>query len=239
MNRAGYILLAILFAFSLRDIFAESHKEETHDADEFKSEFGDEEAGNLFSEGGEEDHIEVREQSEFVKPQQVVTAKDLPILRFAFCVSCGYKQAFDQFSQYVHEKYPSMEIQGSNYPPTPFKSYLAQFINVAKIALIAIIVTGSNPFAALGMQVPAVLQWAQSNKLSACMMIFLLSNMVEGTLMSTGAFEIFLGERQLWSKLESGRVPAPGELIQMIDSQLELLGKIPTSTGGFSGNFNE
>ena len=45
-----------------------------------------------------------------------------------------------------------------------------------------------------------------------------------GTLMSTGAFEIYLGEEQIWSKLESGRVPSPTELIQIIDQHMELQG---------------
>ncbi|GMT04849.1 hypothetical protein PENTCL1PPCAC_27023 [Pristionchus entomophagus] len=114
------------------------------------------------------------------------------------------------------------------------KTYVAQAINLLKMGGLIVVVTGSNPLAALGLAAPTILTWAHGNKLSACMMLFLLSNMVESSLMSTGAFEIFLGENQLWSKIESGRVPAPGELLQMIDSQLELAGKIPTKgvTGG-------
>ncbi|KHJ94490.1 selT/selW/selH selenoprotein [Oesophagostomum dentatum] len=84
---------------------------------------------------------------------------------------------------------------------------------------------------------PAILRWAQSNKISACMMLFLMTNMVESTLLATGAFEIFLDKEQIWSKLESGRVPSPQELIQMIDSQLELSGKGLGGGAGF-GDFN-
>ncbi|KAK6009010.1 selT/selW/selH selenoprotein [Teladorsagia circumcincta] len=69
------------------------------------------------------------------------------------------------------------------------------------------------------------------------MMLFLLTNMVESTLMSTGAFEIYLDKEQIWSKLESGRVPSPQELLQMIDSQLELSGKGFGGGAGF-GDFN-
>lgn len=47
---------------------------------------------------------------------------------------------------------------------------------------------------------------------------------IAGSLMSTGAFEIFLGDQQIWSKLESGRVPSPSELISIIDQQMELRG---------------
>ncbi|VDM60689.1 unnamed protein product [Angiostrongylus costaricensis] len=130
-------------------------------------------------------------------------------------ISCGYKQAYEQFSMAVHEKYPEMPIEGSNYPADKWKEYLAHTINILKIAAIAMIITGRNPFLNIGLGEPAILLWAQSNKISACMMLFLLTNMVESTLMSTGAFEIYLDKEQIWSKLESGRVPSPQELIQV------------------------
>lgn len=69
-------------------------------------------------------------------------------------------------------------------------------------------------------------------------MIFLLSNMVETSLISTGAFEIYLGDEQIWSKIDSGRVPSPGELLQMVDQQLAILGKIPSTTG-FNEGFDQ
>jgi hypothetical protein len=36
-------------------------------------------------------------------------------------------------------------------------------------------------------------------------------------------FDWFL-DQLIWSKLESGRVPSPAELVQIIDSQLEMSG---------------
>lgn len=55
-------------------------------------------------------------------------------------------------------------------------------------------------------------------------------------LMSTGAFEIYLGNEQIWSKLESGRVPSPAELIQAIDSHLAIGGaKVGENFGFESG----
>ncbi|CAJ0956331.1 unnamed protein product, partial [Mesorhabditis belari] len=240
MTKVGWMLVLALFALSLKDVFTREHSEDAHDEEDFKKEFGDEDADKGFSEGTEDEHIEVREQSHFGKPQQpVITTKDLPPIRFDFCVSCGYRQAFDQYSQFIHEKYPNMQVEGQNYPTAPWKSYLAQFLGIFKLALIASVISGSNPFERLGFGYPTILQWAHNNKLSSCMMAFLLSNMVESSLLSSGAFEVYLGKELLWSKLESGRVPAPAELMQMIDSQLELQGLIPSSTGSFSQGFEK
>ena len=38
------------------------------------------------------------------------------------------------------------------------------------------------------------------------------------------AFEIYLGDELIWSKLEAGRVPSPVELIQAIESHLQIAG---------------
>ena len=105
-------------------------------------------------------------------------------------------------------------------------------------------VAGVNPFEYLGLQTPSAWQWAQENKFYACLMTFFLCNAVEGQLISTGAFEIqFNGKNllhilfstiwpkmsvwhfsdvPLWSKLETGRIPQPPELFQMIDNNLNM-----------------
>lgn len=74
------------------------------------------------------------------------------------------------------------------------------------------------------METPAVYNWMLGNKLSACLMLFMFSNSIESMLLSTGAFEIYIGEEQIWSKLESGRVPSPAELMQVVDSHLAIKG---------------
>jgi len=51
-------------------------------------------------------------------------------------------------------------------------------------------------------------------------MAFFLSNFIETQLMSTGAFEIFVNDIKVWSKLESGRLPSVPELVQIIESNL-------------------
>uniref|UniRef100_A0A1I7XVQ8 SelT-like protein n=1 Tax=Heterorhabditis bacteriophora TaxID=37862 RepID=A0A1I7XVQ8_HETBA len=238
-GKFGYFFLGAVFLISMRNVFINGSLGFFIICllDLFFLITGDE-LNNYFSQGFDGEDIELREQSHFtnIKPKGFI-GKNLPAIRFMYCVSCGYKQAFDQFSQFVREKYPDMLIDGSNYPPAPWKAYLAQVyafyfhflfimpfilykisqlqvISIAKMIAIVVVVTGSNPLAALGFAHPAILHWAQGNKLSACMMLFLLTNMIESTLMSTGAFEIYLDSELLWSKLESGRIPTPQELVQ-------------------------
>ncbi|VBB30819.1 unnamed protein product [Acanthocheilonema viteae] len=218
-NQIGIVILGIALLLSLRDIYGHS-KDEYDDNEVFKKEFDDEKIGENFEDA---DNIRVRQGSaHFTAPPH--TTKKLPSMN----VSCGYRQAFDEFSRYIHEKYPSMKIDGANHSPEVWKHVLAQIIGLGKIVLIVLIVMGQDPFASIGQPTPRIFSWALSNKVSSCMMLFLLSNTIESSLMSTGAFEIYLGDEQIWSKLESGRVPSPSELVQIVDQQMELQGvKVP------------
>ena len=74
----------------------------------------------------------------------------------------------------------------------------------------------------MGMDTPSPFMWALENKMYACMMLFFICNAVESQLVSTGAFEISVDNMPVWSKLESGRIPQPPELFQIINNHLQM-----------------
>ncbi|KAF5401274.1 hypothetical protein PHET_05348 [Paragonimus heterotremus] len=59
------------------------------------------------------------------------------------------------------------------------------------------------------------------NKMSFCLMVFMLGNLVEGQLLSTGAFEVYFNDMPIWSKLDSQRIPQPSELLEAITNQIK------------------
>nr|SVE86390.1 EOG090X0DP2 [Daphnia similis]SVE87018.1 EOG090X0DP2 [Daphnia similis]SVE87641.1 EOG090X0DP2 [Daphnia similis]SVE88272.1 EOG090X0DP2 [Daphnia similis] len=134
----------------------------------------------------------------------------------------GYRKVFEQYAAILEQKYPSLAIEGENHPPPFLNQKIAQFLGIVKILLILLVVSGTNIFQHLGVQTPSVWEWTQQNKFYACLMTFFLCNAVEGQLISTGAFEITLNDVPLWSKLETGRIPQPPELFQMIDNHLSM-----------------
>ncbi|XP_076304417.1 selenoprotein T isoform X1 [Tachypleus tridentatus] len=79
------------------------------------------------------------------------------------------------------------------------------------------------------MPTPPFYSWMMQNKMYACLMSFFLGNTIEGQLLSTGAFEISFNGVPVWSKLESGRIPSPPELFQIIDNHVLL--KSPEVSG--------
>ncbi|KAI6191896.1 putative esophageal gland cell secretory protein 6 [Aphelenchoides bicaudatus] len=220
MHKFTKIVLFTLAIISVFEVLSDSpqekskgHSEDEHDA--FR-EFDD--PADKYTQETQNDqaeHLEIRAPSgsdSNTPSKTFIPPMNMPPIRFAYCVSCGYKNAFEQYSQVIHDKYPTIQIEGANYSPGALKSLLAQFLGFAKIGLIIAIVMERNPFTFLGMNTPAIFNWMLSNKLSACLMLFMFSNSIESMLLSTGAFEIYIGDEQIWSKLESGRVPSPGEL---------------------------
>ena len=155
----------------------------------------------------------------FVKkiPSLKMKNYNIQTIRFSFCYSCGYRNAFEQYSQMIRNRYPELKIVGENYSPQAYKVYVAQFFSSFKMVLIGLILFGQNPFAYFNMGTPKIFTWALENKLYACLMTFFLSNAIETQLITTGAFEVYLNDIQIWSKLQSDRFPHEKELLQILD----------------------
>lgn len=156
---------------------------------------------------------------------------------FFYCsYSCGYRKVFDGYVSIIQQKYPEITVLGANYDPPGFSLQFARFLSMAKMVIIFAIMTGANPFRYFGngnAPPPNWWSWCVDNKIYACLMCFFLANAIEGQMMSTGAFEISLDDMPVWSKLETGRIPQPPELFQIIDNHLGLQfdSKLDLSTG--------
>jgi selT/selW/selH-like putative selenoprotein len=145
-----------------------------------------------------------------------------PTLTFLFCNSWGYRKVFEQFAYAIRERYPDLIVEGDNYPPTAVKALLAQSLSIIKMIIIVLIISGQNPFTWINVNPPGVVTWAYENKIYACMILFFLCNAVENTLISTGAFEVTFNDVPVWSKLETGRIPSPQEIFQIIDNHMRM-----------------
>jgi len=122
----------------------------------------------------------------------------------------------------LHEKYPQLSVMGDNYPPPLWRHHLAQILGILKFLVVMCVATGFNIFEKIGQPTPAFWNWLTTNKIYGCLVIFFLTNAIEGQLVSTGAFEINFNDVPVWSKLETGRIPQPPELFQIIDNHFRL-----------------
>ncbi|XP_050531280.1 thioredoxin reductase-like selenoprotein T homolog CG3887 [Daktulosphaira vitifoliae] len=73
-------------------------------------------------------------------------------------------------------------------------------------------------------------RWCADNKWTACVAVYAACSAVEAAAVATGAFEIYLDDVPVWSKIEAGRAPQPAELFQIIDSHLAMMTGTTTTT---------
>lgn len=100
------------------------------------------------------------------------------------------------FEQYVHalaEDFPHLKMEGNTYPPPYINQLLSNVVFVLRMALIAVIIGGPGVLQSVGIQQPpALYMWTQENKMTALILVFLIGSQIEGHLLSTGAFEMYL-----------------------------------------------
>ena len=82
-------------------------------------------------------------------------------------------------------------VEGANYPPPKEKQMLAQVFSFFFLAGIALLLGGDMIFQMLSMQEPEFYVTMKANKMTAFLLLFLLNN-VGNSMLTTGAFEIFI-----------------------------------------------
>lgn len=119
----------------------------------------------------------------------------------------------------MEQHYPELKgnIAGAQYPPPPFAErllFIAQTIQISAVALLL----GAGPITrALGFtEIPPLVTKMRENQMQIFIGLFVMSSFVQN-LKNTGAFEVQLNGKVIFSKLESGRMPNMKELINLLE----------------------
>jgi len=83
-----------------------------------------------------------------------------------------------------------------------------------------VLMTGNKAFDLFGVPVPQWYTSLQENKIMTMVGIFFMGNMVESSMLSSGAFEVTVNGEPVWSKIEMGYLPSLEHLITVIDDKL-------------------
>jgi hypothetical protein len=98
-----------------------------------------------------------------------------------------------QVKQLLEQHFPGMEVLGSTYPIPASRQMLGNVISVVQMAALIMIFAGPQIFAAMGQpEPPAWYQQVAGNKASAGIAVWFVGNMLHNSVMSSGAFEIYL-----------------------------------------------
>lgn len=112
---------------------------------------------------------------------------------------------------WLEQQYPELRgsISGANFPAPPRAVMLAQFAQVLQMAGIALALFGDGLLGLVGIKMP---EFVKENRLMIFGMLFLF-NTVAQNMMATGAFEITMNGKRIYSKIESGRMPTLHDLV--------------------------
>jgi selT/selW/selH-like putative selenoprotein len=108
----------------------------------------------------------------------------------------------------LESNYPQLtgNVSGQNYPPPFPRGLLARAAGWGQTLGMIFIFFGDKVLTALGVPKPAWLAWAQENRMMAFGALFVLNSAAQN-LANTGAFEIYVDGKPVWSKLDTGRMP--------------------------------
>lgn len=111
----------------------------------------------------------------------------------------------------------TLEVRGAEYPPPEEKVRYAQLVFYIQMLLFGIVFFSEQLLDATKVPAPVVSQILgamKENKFAVFMFVWLAGNLVQTSLISTGAFEIQKGNKLIWSSLEQKRLPNMNDIVE-------------------------
>ena len=101
---------------------------------------------------------------------------------------------FEQYAHALAEKLPHLHLEGANYPPPYINNLLSNVLFYVRMVLIGLILggPGRSTESRLFNSHHLFILWTQENKLTAIILLVIVGGQIEGHLLSTGAFEVYL-----------------------------------------------
>ena len=148
------------------------------------------------------------------------------VLKILYCASWGMKRNFVQVAQFLEEQFPQLRdgnITGNVHilPLSPTLEFVSNIITFIQILGLAWMVFGGDKLLALvGLtngrdnQLPAYYYTIQNNAVPILMFVYLLAPQMLGNMQTKGAFEIYLDDELMYSKLATGRLPTVDDIVR-------------------------
>lgn len=108
-----------------------------------------------------------------------------------------------------------MKVTGSEYPASKERQLIAWIVGMVQYAFLALIFAGEQICNMLGLPTERVKK-LQENKWMYVMGTFFLGNNIKSAMLQTGAFEIYVDNALVFSKLQTGRIFEPTELANLL-----------------------
>ncbi|KAF6153659.1 hypothetical protein GIB67_027526 [Kingdonia uniflora] len=127
----------------------------------------------------------------------------------------------------LETSFPGIDVLLANYPPPLPKRLLSKVVPVFQFGVMGIVMAGEQIFPRLGFITPPSWYFSmRQNRFGTIATSWLLGNVMQSFLQSSGAFEVYCNGELLFSKLKEQRFPSEFELREIVSK------KLPTPLAG-------
>ncbi|KAF5200215.1 Selt-like protein [Thalictrum thalictroides] len=138
-----------------------------------------------------------------------------------FCSSCSYRGNAETIKKMLETSFPGIDVILANYPPPLPKRLLSKVVPVFQIGVIGIVMGGEQIFPRLGYMTPPPWYYSmRQNRFGTIATAWLLGNVMQSYLQSSGAFEVYFNDELVFSKLKEKRFPGELELRDLLTNKL-------------------
>lgn len=132
---------------------------------------------------------------------------------FEHCPSAKTTKLYGEYQARLERIYPGASISGAPSPSTSTQETAIMGLAVLQFALMAYFWTGRRIHGALGIPVPSWYSFIEQSPLAPLMLTYYLTNMIRDRIITSGAFDVDVNEKSVWSLSQNGRPPTWQELL--------------------------
>lgn len=133
----------------------------------------------------------------------------------------GMRNYFLQVKSFIEHNFQEIpwHIDGANYPPSEQSQLIAQLCSYLWIFGIIMLMGGSRIFNTFGIPEPSFISFMNKNNV-ICFVVLFMINSYGTNLLATGAFEVYIDDNLVFSKLQNGRLPNGEDIISIVEQYL-------------------
>ncbi|KAL7527235.1 hypothetical protein ACHAXR_001860 [Thalassiosira sp. AJA248-18] len=133
------------------------------------------------------------------------------------------KANFLRLRELLQSEFPGQwnDIQGANYPAPEWTSYASTVISAVQMFAMVLIMAGDsmwNYVPGFQRRPPEFYYKMKENPALTFIIVFLVIPSYVQSFANTGAFEVYVDQKLIFSKLETGRMPNVPEIIRALES---------------------
>ena len=133
------------------------------------------------------------------------------------------KRNFVEVAKFLENKFPDLrgKIQGQQYPTPPLVELLQRILSYIQLVGVAwMIMGGQTLFRMLGyrQEMPQLYWTIQNNGMHAGAVVYFILPQILNSFAVNGAFEIYLNDEEIFSKLKQGGFPQQADLLDPLQA---------------------